>query len=124
MLPLSQELGSTHLRGSEVLEDSRMNSRFAVGDWVFYRKLEHSATPDPRARNISPALRGESYSYFIENLLIVQAVLADGRLRLRTYRGQSLLIDTADPNLRRVPWWKRWFYSYRFRKVQTSSAFK
>jgi hypothetical protein len=98
-----------------------MRLRFATGDWVFYRKLKHSASPGPRAVNISPAPKGELYSYFVVKFWIVQNVLIDGRLRLRTRRGKSHLIDASDPNLRRVSWWQRWIYKKRFRRVEAPS---
>jgi hypothetical protein len=46
-----------------------MRSReFAVDDWVVYRKLKHSASPGPRARDVSAAPNGEGYSYLTEGL--------------------------------------------------------
>jgi hypothetical protein len=96
--------------------------RFAAGDWVFYRKSKASASPGPRASDISPAPKGELYTYFVEKFWIVQEVLDDGRLRVRTRRGKSHVIDASDPNLRRVAWWKRWIYKSRFREVEASTA--
>ena len=98
-----------------------MRLKFATGDWVFYRKLKHSASPGPRAVNISPAPKGELYSYFVVKFWIVQEVLANGHLRLRTRRGKSHFIEASDPNLCRVSWWKRRLYRKRFRRVETSS---
>ena len=98
--------------------------RFAEGDWVLYRKPKHSASPGPRASNVSPAPKGELYSYVVEKFWIVQEVLVDGRLRLRTRGGKSHLIEASDPNLCRVPWWKRWVYKDRFREVEASIGFK
>jgi hypothetical protein len=98
-----------------------MRSRkFAVGDWVLYRKLKHSASPGQRARNISPAPNGDGYSYFVVKYWIVEDVLADDRLQLRTRTGKQCFIDASDPNLRRVAWWKRWFYKNCFRRVGPS----
>jgi hypothetical protein len=95
--------------------------KFAAGDWVLYRKLKHSASPGPRASNISAAPNGELYSYFVVKFWTVQEVLADCRLRLRTRRGKTHLIEASDPNLRRVSWWKRWIYKNRFREVEAST---
>ena len=92
-------------------------SKFSAGDWVLYRKLKHSASPGPRASSISPAPNGELYSYFVVKFWIVQEVLADGRLRIRTRRSKTHLIDAPDLNLRRVSWLKRWIYKNRFREV-------
>jgi hypothetical protein len=92
--------------------------RFVAGDWVIYRKPKYSTSPGRRATNITPAPNGELYSYDVEKFWIVQEVLDDGSLRLRTRRGKVHLIDASDPNLRRVAWWKRWFYRHRFREVE------
>jgi hypothetical protein len=94
---------------------------FKAGDWVVYRKLKHSASPGPRASNVSPSLHGELYSYFVAKFWIVEEVLADGRLRLRTRRGKTRMIDASDPNLRRATWWQRWIYKYRFREIQAET---
>ncbi len=96
--------------------------KFAAGDWVLYRKLKHSPSPGPRATEISPAPNGELYTYVVEKFWIVEEVLPDGRLRLRTRRGKSHLIDASDSNLRRVGWWNRWFYRARFREVESSTG--
>ena len=94
--------------------------RFAAGDWVRYRKVKHSASPGRRACDISPSRGGETYTYFVEKFWIVQEVLPDGRLRVRTRRGKLHLIEASDPLLRRVPWWQRWLYGSRFRAVEQS----
>src|SRR5688572_27504712 len=94
--------------------------KFTPGDWVLYRKLKHSASPGPRASDISPAPNGELYTYLVEKFWIVEEILPDGRLRLRTRRGKSHLVEATDPNLRRVRWWNRWIYRARFREVESS----
>jgi hypothetical protein len=92
--------------------------RFAPGDWVLYRKLKFSASPGPRARHISAATNGDEYSYFVVKYWIVDGILPDGLLKLRTRQGKTHLIEHSDPNLRRVSWWKRWIYKDRFRAVE------
>ncbi len=84
--------------------------RFLAGDWVIYRKPKHSTKPGPRARDIKPTRYGEDYTYFVTKFWIVEDVLEDGRLRVRTRRGKTHLLDAADRNLRRVPRWQRWLY--------------
>jgi hypothetical protein len=91
--------------------------KFSADDWVTYRKLKHSTSPSPRARNISAAPNGEGYDYFIVKFWTVEDVLDDGRLKVRTRRGKTHLIDASDPNLRRIPWWKWWMYKHRFRDI-------
>jgi hypothetical protein len=94
------------------------SAKFTSGDWVIYRKLKHSALPGPRALEIAPSPNGELYSYFVDKFWIVQAVLPDGRLQLRTRRGKVHHVASSDPKLRRVSWWNRWFYSRRFQEIE------
>lgn len=95
--------------------------RFAVGDWIIYRKLKHSVSPGPRACNVSPAAKGELYSYIVEKFWIVDQILADGRMRIRTRRGKEHLIAQDDFNVRRASWWERWIYRSRFREVESTA---
>jgi hypothetical protein len=88
---------------------------FKPGDWVLYRKPKHSVIPGPRARDIAAASNGDEYSYVVTKFWTVEEVLADGRLKLRTRRGKTHLINPSDTNLKRIAWWKRWFYKSRFR---------
>jgi hypothetical protein len=97
-------------------------SGFSPGDWVIYNKSKHSPLPGPRARRISPTPNGDLYSYVVPKFWIVQEVLPDGRLQLRTRRGKIHHMAASDPNLRRVTWWNRWFYRHRFRKVETEAS--
>jgi hypothetical protein len=96
-------------------------TKLAAGDWVIYRKLKHSAVPGPRATKISPTPKGELYSYVVPKYWIVQEVLSDGRLQLRTRRGKIHLIAASDPNLSRVSWWNRWVYKDRFKRIETEA---
>jgi hypothetical protein len=89
---------------------------------VIYRKLKFSAAPGPRARNISPSPNGELYSYFVPKFWIVQKVLADGRLQVRTRTGKAHLINPSDPRLRHAQWWQRWLYKDRFREIEAMAA--
>jgi hypothetical protein len=95
---------------------------FSAGDWVIYRKLKYSAAPGPRARYISPSPNGELYSYFVPKFWIVQKVLPDGRLQVRTRTGKTHLINPSDTRLRRVQWWQRWLYKDRFREIEAMAA--
>jgi hypothetical protein len=109
--------------GRQVTGNARMRlKRFSVGDWVLYRKLKHSASPGRRASDISRALHGDGYNYFVVKFWTVQEVLPDGRLKLRTRKGKTHLIDASDPNLRRVTWWMRWIYKNRFRVVEAPTS--
>ncbi len=95
--------------------------KFTAGDWVIYRKLKYSASPGPRACSISPSPNGDLYSYFVAKFWIVQAVLPDGRLQIRTRTGKMHLIDPNDPNIRRARWWQRWHYKGRFEEIEATA---
>ena len=95
-------------------------AKFTYGDWVIYRKLKHSASPGPRAHNISPSPHGELYNYFVDKFWIVESVLPDGRLQLRTRTGKTHVINASDPRLRRARWWERWFYNNRFKEIEAT----
>lgn len=88
------------------------------GDWVIYRKTKHSEHPSPRASNVSPAPFGEGYSYTIDKYWVVQEVLADGSLRLRTRRGKEHVVTAEDPRLRRANLLQRLLYRSRFVSVE------
>ncbi len=88
------------------------------GDWVIYLKQKHSSSPTPRAKSVFPAPAGDTYSYIVEKYWVVQEVLPDGRLRLRTRRGKEHVISPDDPLLRRARWWERWLLASRFRAVE------
>jgi hypothetical protein len=95
-------------------------AKFTTGDWVIYRKLKHSASPGPRAHNISPSSHGELYNYFVDKFWIVQSVLPDGRLLLQTRTGKTHVINASDPHLRRARWWERWLYNSRFQEIEAT----
>jgi hypothetical protein len=96
-------------------------AKFTAGDWVIYRKLKHSALPGPRAHEITPSPHGELYSYFVNKFWIVQKVLPDGRVQLRTRTGKTHLLNSTDRYLRRARWWERWLYKTRFREIEAKA---
>ena len=87
---------------------------FGNGDYVIYRRLRHSNRPSRRAKHIRPAEHGEYYSYEVEKYWIVQDVLPDGKLLLRTRRGKIHEVASNDPQLRLASCWERWFLTSRF----------
>lgn len=96
------------------------SAAYNPGDWVIYRRQKTSASPGRRAQRVIPAAHGDTYSYLVEKYWVVQEVLADGRLRLRTRRGKEHVVATDDRRLRRARWWERWLYQARFRAVEAS----
>ena len=95
-------------------------SRFKPGDWVIYRKQKRSASPGPRAQQTSPSPKGETYTYLVDKYWIVEEVLDDGTLRLRTRRGKEHIVQADDPRLRKPRWLEGWLLHVRFRSVEES----
>ncbi|MEQ9409898.1 MAG: hypothetical protein RIK87_19335 [Fuerstiella sp.] len=91
-----------------------MKSRFHAGDLVIYRKSKFSDHPGPRAANVHPAPRGETYSYTVDKFWIVQEVLADGTVVATTRRGKKHYLRPDDPLLKRANWLQRLLYRSRF----------
>jgi hypothetical protein len=87
---------------------------------VIYRKSKQSPIPGPRARQVSPSSRGETYSYLVDKFWIVAEVVDEAHLRLRTRRGKEHVIAADDRSLRRIRFWERWLYHQRFAEVARS----
>ena len=90
---------------------------YAPGDWVVYRKQKRSASPGPRAESVRPASRGESYNYFVDKYWVVEQVLSEDKLRLRTRRGKEHIVPIHDPRLRKARWWERLMHRNRFQLI-------
>ncbi|HEY8506538.1 MAG TPA: hypothetical protein VIL46_18290 [Gemmataceae bacterium] len=86
---------------------------YKPGDPVIYRKTKHGTHPGRRARQITPAPHGDTYSYVVEKLWVVDAVEGD-TLVLRTRRGKTHRVRAGDANVRPAHWWERWLYRGRF----------
>ncbi|MCA9234295.1 MAG: hypothetical protein KDA44_02430 [Planctomycetales bacterium] len=92
---------------------------FQPGDWVIYRLQKVSASPGPRAQDVVPAAHGEEYSYLVDKFWVVDEVLGDGKLRLRTRRGKTHVVAPTDRRLRRPRWWEKWLLAGRFQAVES-----
>lgn len=88
------------------------------GDWVVYTKPKYSSAPGPRAKEVAPNRHGEGYTYIVEKYWVVDDVLPDGRLKLKTRRGKENVLRPDDANLRRARLWERWCYRDRFREAE------
>ena len=88
------------------------------GDWVVYRKQKHSTSPGPRAKEVSAAPRGDSYSYVVDKFWVVKQLLEDEELLLVTRGGKQHTVSLDDPNLRLARWWERWLYKDRFQETE------
>lgn len=97
------------LDGSE----SVMESRFKINDWVICTREKYGHSPGKRAKNISPAPRGDLYSYEVDKYWIVRAV-SDQVLVLETRTGKQHTVPLKDSRIRVASWWERWIYGNRF----------
>lgn len=78
-----------------------MRQSFKTQDLVVFQKRKHGSHPGPRARELRPAPQGEDYDYVIDKYWVVDRVLGDDRLLLRTPGGKLHEIASVDPGLRR-----------------------
>ena len=90
---------------------------FRPGSPVFDRVSKLSACPGPRARDVQPATKGDTYTYVVDKFWTVADVKDDGKLLLRTRRGKQHVVNVSDPQLRHPRWWERLFYRSRFPKL-------
>ncbi len=97
-----------------------MIGSFRPNDWVVYTREKHSLSPGPRAKNISPSPRGESYSYEVDKYWVVRQV-QDGVLVLETRRGKQHSLPANDSRLRIANLWERLFFANRFPGKLTAS---
>jgi hypothetical protein len=91
--------------------------RLRVGDKVVFAKEKASLSPGPRAKDVSPAAKGDEYSYIVEKYWLVKELMADDRVCLITRRGKEHVISMHDPRLRRANVWERLFLGGRFPKL-------
>jgi hypothetical protein len=91
-----------------------MSAHFRPGDVVVYRKQKSSLHPGFHARDIQPAVHGDSYYYSVEKFWRVVAVQPDNTLVVRTRKGKQHRIAANDPNLRRTHLWERLLLRHRF----------
>ncbi|QDV14892.1 hypothetical protein CA51_48020 [Rosistilla oblonga] len=93
-------------------------SKLKRGDWVIYRKQKSSTSPGARATDVHPTPGGDTYHYLVDKFWVVEAVLENQQILLRTRRGKQHTIDANDPRLRRASWWERLMYRSRFTTIE------
>lgn len=92
-------------------------TKLKPGDWVIYRKQKISRSPGERAIDVRPSSGGEMYQYMVDKFWVVEEVLADGRVVLRTRRGKQHTVDADDMRMRLPRLWERWWYRDRFEAI-------
>jgi hypothetical protein len=90
---------------------------YKPGDFVIYRMPKHTTRPGPRAKEITPAEKGDTYDYVVEKFWLVADVTEDGKLVLRTRTGKERVVEADDPKVRRASWWERTIFSQRFPRL-------
>ena len=88
-----------------------------AGDLVVFAKEKNSLSPGRRAKEVSPAAKGDEYSYIVEKYWLVKELLDDNRACLVTRRGKQHTVALDDPRLRRPNLWERWVLRDRFPRL-------
>lgn len=95
-----------------------MDQQFKAGDWVVYRKTKQGPAPGPRARHVTASHKGDNYGYTVDKYWVVEDLLADGTVLLKTRRGKQNRLDSDDPALRKAGLLTRWMYRSRFLDIE------
>lgn len=94
--------------------------RWSEGDWAIYRKSKRSTHPGQRACEVKANQKGETYAYVVEKFWVVDRVLSDGTLVMKTTRGKEHRIRPDDRNLVRPTLWTRLRWANRFRSISVA----
>ena len=95
------------------------SSDWHAGDWAIYRKSKRSTHPGRRALEVKADPKGESYAYVVDKFWVVDEVMADGMIVLRTARGKKHSISPDDRNLVRPSLWTRLRWTERFQAIES-----
>lgn len=102
------------------------SNEWRTGDWAIYRKSKRSTHPGERACEIKANVKGETYAYVVDKFWVVDDVLEDGTIVLKTARGKRHHIAPDDRNLVRPNLWTRLRWTERFLAItdqeQTATA--
>jgi hypothetical protein len=99
-----------------------MPAHFKPGDYVVYRKKKVSVHPGPHAKRVYPAPNGDTYSYDVDKFWTVVAVQPNNEIVVCTRRGKRLIVNAADPALRRARWLERLLFRRRFPVLQPADS--
>ncbi|MEM1224319.1 MAG: hypothetical protein AAGJ40_01415 [Planctomycetota bacterium] len=94
------------------------DKRWQAGDWVVYRKTKRSKNPGRRAANVQATRKGETYAYVVDKFWVVEQVLDDCTLLVRTPGGKRNAISIDDPNLMKAGLIARIRWGERFRRIE------
>ena len=90
-----------------------MHRRFRRGDVVVVARQKHSTSPGPRAREVTPASSGDTYSYIVDKYWLVKDA-ENGELTLLTRTGKEHVISADDFRIRKPSVWERLFLRQKF----------
>jgi hypothetical protein len=99
---------------------SMFRRRFRKGDWVVYRRLKCTTRPGRRAQDVYASPNGDSYDYFVNKFWVVDDVLPNGNLLLRTRRGKTHVVGKDDLNLRHATLWDSILNRRRFIELEAT----
>lgn len=88
--------------------------QYKSGDPVIYRVTKSSACPGPRAKDITPAEHGETYTYQVDKFWLIDQLLDGNRALIRTRRGKTRIVELSDVNLRPARWWELLLHRAQF----------
>ncbi len=88
---------------------------YNIGDPVIYRKTKNSSRPGPRARQVYPLERGETYHYVVDKFWKVVDVNDDEyTVDVVTRTGKLHRLAMNDPNLYKPRFLKYLMFRKRF----------
>lgn len=99
-----------------------MERKWSRGDWVVYRKSKRSRSPGPRAAHVNASSKGETYTYTVDKFWVVDQLLPEGQLLLRTSTGKTNVLAADDFNLRHASVLQRFLWRAKFQAAKKQCA--
>ena len=95
-----------------------IQTQYQPGDWVVFRKTKFGVRPTDRAVEVTPCPNGDGYTYQVDKFWVVERLLQDGRVVVRTRRGKRHEIDPEDRCFRHASLWDRIWNRDRFSETE------